>query len=94
MTGHHIYDIGGEGTGDGQFEWPLGLAIDKFGNVLVVDEKNHRLQVFTPEGEFVSKIGRKGAELGEFGQPDDVAVSKNGRVYVTDYSNLRVQILH
>ena len=94
VIGNHTYDIGGEGTGDGQFEKPLGLAIDKFGNVLVVDEMNHKLQVFTPEGEFVSKIGREGTELGEFDQPDDVAVSKNGRVYVTDYSNSRVQILH
>ena len=94
VTGDYIYDIGGEGAGDGQFEEPLGLAIDKFGNVLVVDEKNQRLQVFTPDGEFVSKIGREGTELGEFNQPDDVTVSNNGTVYVTDYLNSRVQILH
>ena len=94
VIGNHMHDIGGEGTGDGQFERPLGLAIDKFGNVLVVDEKNHRLQVFTIEGEFVSKIGREGTKVGQFKLPDDVAVSKNGRVYVTDYSNFRVQILH
>ena len=94
VTGNYIYDIGSEGTGDGQFEEPRGLAIDKFGNVLVVDEKNHRLQIFTPEGEFVSKIGREGTKLGQFRLPEDVAVSKNGRVYVTDYLNSRVQILH
>ena len=94
LTGNYIHDIGSKGTGDGQFLKPRGLAIDRFGNVLVADDDNHRLQVFTPEGEFVSKIGRKGKKLGEFNEPEDVAVSKNGRVYVTDYSNSRVQILH
>ena len=56
--------------------------------------RNHRLQVFTPEGEFVSKIGREGTKVGQLKIPDDVAVSKNGRVYVTDYLNFRVQILY
>ena len=93
VAGHYIQDIGSEGRGDGQFQYPRGVSIDMYNNLVVVDEGNHRMQIFTPEGEFVSKIGGEGTELGQFKCPYDVAVSRDGRVYVTDFSNHRVQIL-
>ncbi len=34
------------GDGDGQFDRPLELAIDREGNVYVADTGNHRIQVF------------------------------------------------
>ena len=92
-AGEYRYDIGSEGSGDGQFQSPCGIAIDKNGNVIVVDGGNDRVQIFTPEGEFVSKIGEHGTELGQFHDPDDVAVGKDGEVFVCDYENNRIQIL-
>ena len=39
---------GSEGTGNGQFNTPAGIAIDSSGNLYVVDEGNNRIQVFAP----------------------------------------------
>ena len=37
---------GTDGEGDGQFNSPLGLAIDRDGNVYVADSGNGRIQMF------------------------------------------------
>ena len=33
--GKYVYDIGSEGSGDGQLRFPIGLAIDKFDRLIV-----------------------------------------------------------
>lgn len=38
---------GNYGSGDGQFNYPRGVAVDSGGNVYVVDTSNHRIQVFS-----------------------------------------------
>jgi DNA-binding beta-propeller fold protein YncE len=38
---------GSNGTGDGQFDGPFGIAIDSSGNVYVTDYNHDRIQVFT-----------------------------------------------
>ncbi len=39
---------GTEGTGDGQFVYPGGVAVAPDGSVYVSDENNHRIQKFLP----------------------------------------------
>ena len=39
---------GREGTGDGEFHYPLGVAVDGAGRVYVADSGNDRIQVFAP----------------------------------------------
>jgi len=53
---------------------------------------SHRVQKFTPEGEFVAKFGSYGTDAGQLNYPSDVAVDPNGDVYVCDWGNDRVQI--
>ena len=48
--------FGGRGKGPGQFRDPMGIEVDGSGNMVVVDSRNHRLQVFNSEGEFVGFI--------------------------------------
>ncbi len=81
--GVFLYDIGSEGSGDGQLRFPTGLAIDKFKNLIVCDSENSRLQVFTLDGHFVNTIGKILTDH-DLTCPWAVAVSKTGRVYVTD----------
>lgn len=38
---------GGNGTADGQFSGPQGIAVDSAGNVYVADTNNNRIQKFT-----------------------------------------------
>ena len=47
------YDIGREGSGDGQLKRPAGLAIDSFNNLIVSDSVKRRLQLFSLDGNFV-----------------------------------------
>ena len=79
--GKFLYNIGSEGSGDGQLRNPFGLAVDKFNNLIVCDAGNRRLQLFTLDGKFVSKIEQHFVEDG--GLPVYVAVSNDGRVFVT-----------
>ena len=79
--GVFLYNIGSEGSCDGQFSYPAGLAVDSFGRLIVCDFSNNRLQVFTLDGKFVTKIEPQRTGLG---RPLSVAVSNDGRLFVTD----------
>ena len=50
---------GAPGTGDGQFNQPVGVAASPDGGVYVADSGNHRIQKFTSDGVFVTKWGTK-----------------------------------
>ena len=79
--GVFMYDIGSEGSGDGQLSWPRGIAIDKFNNLIVTDSDNKRLQVFTLDGRFVNTIKE---QITQLGSPYSVSVSNTGKIFVTD----------
>src|SRR2546422_805750 len=48
---------GSMGSGDGQFDGPIGLAVDRNGNVFVADILNHRIQKFDKSGTFMTQWG-------------------------------------
>lgn len=83
----------GEAPG-GTFNQPWGVAVGPDGAVFVADTWNHRIQKFTPAGEYLTSWGYFGqAEVPEaFYGPRDVAVDSQGRVYVTDTGNKRVVV--
>lgn len=43
--GTYLHSFGEHGEGDGQFNAPTGICIDTYGNVIVADWGNSRLQV-------------------------------------------------
>src|SRR5260370_886177 len=96
-----VFDTGGKfiqkwgktGSGDGELLRPAGLAVEKSGNVIVVDSGNNRLQVFAPDGKFVGKCGGSGKGPGEFNQPWGITLDKDGNIFVADWNNHRVQKL-
>jgi sugar lactone lactonase YvrE len=63
---------------------PKGLATDRFGNVLVANSHAHRVQKFTPDGEFLWQIGAESEDSFEFSNVTTVTVSDVGDLYVTD----------
>jgi hypothetical protein len=66
------------GSGDGEVNRPLGVAVNPVdGHVLVAERSNARLQEFTDDGTFIRK-GVEGRELFA------VAVSPTGDIYVIE----------
>ena len=93
-SGEKIISFGQFGSQPGQFKYPQGVAVTQDGNIVVADSYNHRLQVLTMEGTFVSAVGSMGTQPLQFNNPIDVAVHHNGKIFVIDERNYRVQVLN
>jgi DNA-binding beta-propeller fold protein YncE len=82
QDGELIDIFGSAGSADGYFNHPHGLAVDRQrGDLLYVgDQENHRLQVFSPTGEFVRQWGDE-----KFQHIHDVGIDQaSGNLYVGD----------
>lgn len=80
-----------EGTEEGQFNVATAVATGPEGRIYVADFYNHRIQVFSAEGRFLTAFGKQGEGEGEFERPVDVAVGADGTLYVVDFGNERIQ---
>ena len=88
-----MYKFGKTGSGDGEFNGPRCLSVNKAGHLMVCDDGNHRVQVFELGGKFVTKFGTKGRRKGEFNSgPVSTACLSDGRIVATDFGNNRIQI--
>ena len=81
---------GSNGTGNGQFNGPEGIAAT-VGTVYVADSINNRIQIFDSAGVYLSEWGTGGAGNGQFNTPVGIAVDGFGDVYVCDTGNSRIQ---
>lgn len=87
-----LSSFGTPGAAPGQFNRPMGAAVDASGNVYVVDKDNNRVQKFNAKGEYLSSFGSAGSGNGQFKEPRSIAVDPTtGNLFVTDYGNGRVQ---
>ena len=86
-----ITDIGRFGMGDGQFVWPMGIALDANENIYVSDENTSKITVMDEDGEFLAKWGEVGTGEGQLRGPAGIAVDGEGNLLVVDSQNNRVQ---
>jgi DNA-binding beta-propeller fold protein YncE len=73
----------------GQFYGPRDIAVHD-GMIYVTDTGNERVQVFTPEGEFVRMFGLPGSSDGQLLEPVGIHVTDDGTVLVADSHNARI----
>ncbi|HKA31454.1 MAG TPA: hypothetical protein VKH82_18875, partial [Candidatus Binatia bacterium] len=79
--------FGSPGSGNGQFQSPLGVAVQpSSGNVFVVDSGNARVEKFDPNGNFLAAFGQ-----GLLSSPSGIATDTLGKVYVGNAGTNTVQ---
>ncbi len=79
------------GTGPGQLERPMGVAVDSSGNSWVTDRTNQRVIEYDGEGKLIREINKAGSADGQLNDPRGVAVGNNGNIWVAEAGNKRIQ---
>ena len=82
---------GSQGTGNGQFNAPFGVAVDPSGNIYVSDQGNSRVEKFNSNGQFILKWGSSGTGDEQFDLPGGITIDSAGNIYVADGRNHRIQ---
>nr|XP_006823571.1 PREDICTED: E3 ubiquitin-protein ligase TRIM71-like [Saccoglossus kowalevskii] len=88
----YIKSVGSEGQGSCQFEYPMFIAINSKGCIIVSDAGNGRIQVFTSDGLFMFAFS--GHPNDKFDWPCGIATDKNDNIHVCDSNNHRVQLFN
>lgn len=77
--GKHLFSWGEPGR-DRPGEFNLVHSVwESHGKVYIADRENHRIQIFTPEGEFIEMWTKQG-----FVQPTDIYVDEHDIMYVSE----------
>lgn len=102
LDGKLLREWGTSGTGNGEFDYPGGVAVSPAGRVYVADQTNRRVQVFDRDGRFLLKWGEYGVKEGQFGGninpksrvggPQFLTLDGDGNVYTTEGSLGRIQV--
>jgi hypothetical protein len=89
--GNAIKEIGGYGWGESAFDTPSDIFATSL-NVFVCDKRNHRVQAFDKDLNFISELYTRERENSEerFGYPLSCTLSFMGDLYVLDSENIRV----
>ncbi len=78
--GKLIKSWGDPGDGPGQLVLPHGALIDSRGRLLIADRENHRVQVFTQDGDFITQWPAK------LNGPAVVWEDRDGICYVAEHN--------
>jgi DNA-binding beta-propeller fold protein YncE len=76
-TGELKHSWGLPGGGPGQFYLPHGIAVAADGRVFVCDRENDRIQIFSPDGEYLD-------EWTDTQRPTHLVFDAQGRAYVSE----------
>jgi sugar lactone lactonase YvrE len=73
-----VLEWGKQGSANGEFDFPIGIAISTTDEVFVTDFKNARVQKFRANGEFVSSF-----PVAPF--PGGIALDADGNIYTAHF---------
>jgi tripartite motif-containing protein 71 len=73
------------GSGSGQFNGPVGIAVDAQGDIYVADAGNHRIQKLSSSGQPLTQWHTVGSGIGERTETGfDLALDAGGNLYVSE----------
>ncbi len=73
---------------------PLGIIVDKFETIYVVDHLNHRVMRWykgSKEGEILVGGNGQGQQAHQLSTPIDLSFDRENNLYVVDRDNNRIQ---
>lgn len=84
-AGKLLLSFGGRGIEPGKFKDPVGLNVDKEGNIYVPDSNNFRVQVFTPQGKLKTTWQGKGRDNAEgYTVPRGISFDRQGFAWIAN----------
>ena len=87
-----VLSFGQQGSLEGMFNGPWGVAVNGHDEIAVTDSGNHRVQVFSSGGTYLRSFGREGDKQGEFHMPSGIAIGTNDNIIVGESGNQFIQI--
>ena len=81
--GSFVKSWGKRGAGEGDFNTPHSIVVDRQGRVYVADRENYRVQVFDGNGKFL-------AQWKNIGSPWGLALTRDNHLVMSDGYNNRV----
>lgn len=87
-----LSQFGREGSGDGEFSYPNGIAGARDGSIVVADSNNGRVIAFNSEGKVLWTLGRGGVAI-PLALPRGLAVDDKDRLYVVDTISHNIAVL-
>ena len=76
---------------DLKFKGPNGIAVNRQGDIAVVDLRGHCVFVFNKEGNCLKQLGKEGTHPGQFKYPSDVLFLNDNEILIADQLNHRIQ---
>lgn len=92
LEGEVLARWGRPGSGPGEFNYPVHVAVARDGSLWVTDSLNFRVQHLAADGRFLAAFGRAGNGLGDFDKAKGLALDAEGHVYVVEGRQDRVQV--
>lgn len=85
-AGNYKRTIGRRGNGPTDFLNPNALSIDIYGNLLVSDKMNYRIQVLTPEGKYMGGfkfVNGRISDMNSAHKKDEIVVYSHMRTFLS-----------
>jgi len=92
MSGWPRIIFGSRGSGEGQFNGPSNVAVDRDNNIIVCDSENRRIQMFDEEGRFLRSESFEGLKKGEYEHIIAAAVDLKGNIVMFDWNSHQIII--
>jgi len=92
LHGRRIRNLGRKGSTPGEMSFPIAVAHDTEGMLLVLDKHRFNVLGFDAAGRFLGEFGGRGFRSGWFYHPSLLAVDTKDQVYVGQLYENRIQV--